>query len=358
MTDKDGKKRAGTRFPFLRLALPAALLLLAAGRPVFSRDASTAAAAARGDGLVIGIREFLSDLPAMIAAADGLYALEGAKVRTVIRPQGKDNETMLLDGSLDLALVGGHIGPNLFSKTDKDSPFVILASLGGGGRRWRLMAGARSGISSLEGLKEKRIGVWPSSYGYHLLARHLAAKGIRHSIVRIPMDPEKAVKALQAGEADAILAWEPIPALLEDRKLAREIFTLEGFGAGVPVYLAARKESVRKNPEAVAGILRALDRAAAFIRKSPDEAARRGAASLHTAARILKKALRYHEFRLGLTCAQRGALADAAGLAAEYNKGEAVERGAVEFDTAPLREFLRKRGKGPAVPFEETCPSK
>lgn len=332
------------------------LTLLPAVRPAFPQ--AQEAATARRDGIVIGIREFLSDLPAMIAAADGLYALDGTKVRTVIRKQGRDNKPMLLDGTLDLAVVGGHIGHEIFAGGGKDS-FVIIACLGGGGRRWRVMASDRSGISSLEGLKDKKLGVWPSSYGYHLLDRLLAARGIRYSSTRVPMDPEQAVEALKSGKADALLAWEPIPSMLEDRKLAHEIFTLEGLGAGVPVYLAARKTVVKNDPEGIAGVLRTLDRATAFIRANPEIAVKRAAATLRLPPRVLKKALRFHEFRLGLTCAQREALAEAASLAGGRKNGKAAAAPAIEFDTEPLRAFLQKRAAGsPAITLEEKCPAK
>lgn len=329
--------------------------LAAARQPAFPQGPA-AAPAKKPVELVIGIREFLSDLPAMIAAADGLYEREGVNVRTLIKPQGKDNEPLMLDGTLDLAVVGSHIGLNVLSKAGKDNPFVILACLGGGGRRWRLMASERSGISSLEGLQNKRLGIWPSSYGYHLLERHLAGKGIRYSPVRIPMKPELAVEFLEKGKVDALLAWEPIPALLEDRKLAHEIFNLEGMGAGVPVYLAARKDVVRKNPAGVALVLRTLYRATTFVRENPEQAVRRAAATLRLPPRVLKKALRNHQFRFGLTCRQRRSLAEAARLFGEMKHNKVPADVPIEFDTEPLRTFLEKRGPGPAAPFEENCP--
>lgn len=335
------------------LALPALLAIPAFCQPAPDRGPAPAGAKAE---LVIGVREFLSDLPAMIAAADGLYALEGAKVRTVIKKQGKDNKPLLLDGTLDLALVGGHIGHEIFS-SDKDS-FVILASIGGGGRRWRVMAAEGSGISSLEGLKDKKIGLWPSSYGSDLLVRLLTRRGIRYSSVRVPMDPEQAIGTLKSGKVQALLAWEPIPSMLEDRKLAHEIFTLDGLGAGVPVYLAARKSVVKNDPEGIAGVLRTLDRAIALIRNNPEQAVRRAAATLRLPPRVLKKALRNHEFGLGLTCAQRDALAEAARLS-EGNKGakdKARPGRAIEFYPEPLRAFLQKRAGETTVLLEENCP--
>lgn len=228
---------------FSATAVLPALALLTAGRAAFSQEAIPAPPKAKTE-LVIGVREFLSDVPAMIADADGLYAREGASVRTIVSPQGRDNGRLIHDGALDLAILGNHIGIEALSQAPKDDPLVVLACLGGGGGRWRVMASARSGISSLEGLQGKKLGAWPRSYGYHLLERSLREKGIQPVLVKVPMDPELAAASVEKGDVDAILAWEPIPALLEERKAAREIFNLEGMGEGIPVYLVARRKSV------------------------------------------------------------------------------------------------------------------
>lgn len=341
--------------PVLLRSAAAVLLLAAAWQPASSLGPAGPPAREKGE-LVIGIREFLSDLPAMIADADGLYALEGVKVRTVMQPQGKDIGPMLLDGTADLAILGNHIGVDVLAKARQTDPLVVLACLGGGGRRWRLMASEGSGVSGLEGLRGKRLGIWPSSYGYHLLELILRGKKIAPVTVKVPMDPALAVEAVRKERLDAILAWEPVPAMLEEKKLAREIFNLEGLGDGVPVYLVARRGFAAGNPGAVVKVLRALDRATSFVVDEPDKAAMRAAGRLRVPAGTLKKALANHEFRLGLTCRQRSALAEANRVfrARKHNKVPAELT--VEFDTAPLREFLRTRKAGPAVQFEEKCP--
>jgi NitT/TauT family transport system substrate-binding protein len=314
-------------------AVPLALALAAAG-PAFGGEP---APPRERPGLRLGIRAFLSDVPAMLADRRGYFAREGASVETILSPQGRDSGRLLASGSLDLAVLGNHIGPEALSRAPQDDPLVVLACLGGGGERWRVMSSS-SGPASLEELRGKRLGAWPSSYGYRLLDRLLREKGIRPELVRVPMAPDAAAAALEKGEVDALLAWEPIPSLLEDRMRAREIFNLSGLGEGVPVYLVARKSAVRGSPAETAGVLRALARATADVNEHPDRAAEAAAPLLDVPAPVLRKALAKSEFRLSLTCRQRKALEEAAGGAR------------IEFDARPLRAAL---GAGGAV--EEGC---
>ena len=336
--------------------MPLALALGAAAAPAASQGQAPASAREKKDGLVIGIREYLSDVPAMIADRDGLYAREGVKVRTILSREGKDNGRLLRDRTVDAAILGNHIGLEALAQAPKDDPLVVIACLGGGGGRWRLMASTRSGIGSLEDLRKRRLGAWPRSYGYHLLEEELRKRGIEPELVRVPMEPELAAAALEKGDVDALFAWEPIPTMLEEKKLAREVFTLEGRGEGVPVYLAARRSVVRGEPELIAGLLRALDRATAFVNADPDEAARRVSPLLRLPAPVLAKALRRNAYGLGLTCRQRQSLRDVIRVFRERGLNDVPAGLAIEFDPAPLKAFLRARGPGSAAALEETCP--
>jgi ABC-type nitrate/sulfonate/bicarbonate transport system substrate-binding protein len=301
--------------------------------------------------LAVGAREFLSDLPALLAGQDGWYAREGVKVVTRVNPQGRDSGPLLLDGTLDLAVLGDHWTAEALSAAAPNDPLVVLACLGGGGGRWRLMASARSGIASLEGLHGRTLGAWPRSYGYRLLDRLLREKGIRPRLVKIPMDSELAAAALEKGEADALLAWEPVPSLLEDRSAAREIFTLDGMGGGVPVYLLARKDAVRRRRPEIVAALRALARASAFVREQPDKAAASAAVRWRLPARVLAAALRREEFSVGLTCAQRAALKDALQTFRAESADKASGPARVEFDPEPVRLALGES----AAPPEHAC---
>jgi ABC-type nitrate/sulfonate/bicarbonate transport system substrate-binding protein len=313
-----------------------------------------AAAPAMAKQITIGVREFLSDVPEVVADSAGYYSAEGLDVRTVVGRQGRDAAAMLLDGTVDAAVVGGHMGVDLSGKAAKDDPFVVAACLGGGGRRWRVMAADGSGISSLEGLRGRKIGAWPSSYGWHLLERVLKAKKIPVRMVKVPMDPGSAVEAFSSEKLDAVLAWEPVPAMLEEKKLAHGVFDLDGLGSGVPVYLVVRKSFAEGRAAELTALLRALARAAAYTRENPGKAAAMAAGAMRTAPELIAASLGRHEFGLGLTCGQRAALADALRVFREGKRNKVPAGTAVGFAPEALKAALAGL-PGEKITVDENC---
>ena len=220
------------------------------------------------------IRQFLSDGPAMIADELGYYAEEGLNVRTIIVEKGEYAAPIFLSGVAQLAILGNKW--SLLSQLrDINNDTEIIADLGGGGGRWRVMARKDSGITTLQDLDGKKFGSWRDSYGYTRFRSYLAEKDI--SITSIPlrgMYPEKVAQTLAEGNVDAVLVWEPIPSLIEENNVGYQIFTMEEIGNEMSIYLHAQKDFAQNNPGAVQIIFKALERAQRFIRDNPEEAAR------------------------------------------------------------------------------------
>jgi len=219
------------------------------------------------------IREFLSDGPAMVADELSYYAQEGLGVRTVIVEKGEYASPFFLSGRAQFAILGNKW--SLLSQlTDTEGKAEIIADLGGGGKRWRVMAGASSGISALEDLEGKRVASWHDSYGFAKFRSYLKEKHI--SIIPVPlpgMSPDAAVATLVSGNADALLVWEPIPSLIEESSIGYEVFRMEEIGDEMSVYLHAQADFTKEHPAETQAILRALARAGRFIRDNPLEAA-------------------------------------------------------------------------------------
>ena len=122
------------------------------------------------------IREFLSDGPAMIADKLGYYADEGLNVHTIIVERGRYAAPLLLSGEAQLAILGNKWSV-LAQLQDTERETEIIADLGGGGRRWRVMARKDSGISTLTDLNDKKVGSWLDSYGYTKFSSFMKEKG-------------------------------------------------------------------------------------------------------------------------------------------------------------------------------------
>ena len=219
------------------------------------------------------IREFLSDGPAMIADKLGYYADEGLNVHTIIVERGRYAAPLLLSGEAQLAILGNKWSV-LAQLQDTERETEIIADLGGGGRRWRVMARKDSGISTLTDLNDKKVGSWLDSYGYTKFSSFMKEKGINFTPVQLGgMSPEIALNAMKGSIVDAVLVWEPIPSLIEEDNVGYEIFTLEEIGKEMTIYLHARRDFFKKNPELVQKIFKALKRGQQFIKDNPHEAA-------------------------------------------------------------------------------------
>jgi len=219
------------------------------------------------------IREFLSDGPAMIADELGYYAIEGLNVRTVIVEKGEYAAPFFLSGKAQFAILGNKWSV-LSQLKDTENDGEIIADLGGGGRRWKVMARESSGIATLADLNGKRVGSWHDSYGFMRFRSYLKEKNI--SIIPVAlhgMAPETAMAALKQGNVDAVLAWEPIPSLIAENDAGYEIFTMEEIGNEMSVYLHAQRDFVQEHPGATRTIFKVLGRAQEFIRDNPEAAA-------------------------------------------------------------------------------------
>jgi ABC-type nitrate/sulfonate/bicarbonate transport system substrate-binding protein len=230
--------------------------------------------------ITIAIREFLSDAPAMIADKLGYYADEGLNVKTIVEEKGKYIAPRLLSGEAQFAILGDKWSV-LAQLEDVHAETEIIADLGGGGGRWKIMARNESGIHSLEDLEGKRLGSWLTSYGFAKLHLYLKEKNIRVVPVQLRgeedgngMWAQTALESFQDGSIDAAFVWEPFPSLIEEYGLGREIFSFEDMGQEMSVYLHARADFLEQNPNAPQKIFAALERANTFISNNPEEAAR------------------------------------------------------------------------------------
>jgi len=219
------------------------------------------------------IREFLSDGPAMIADELGYYKQEGLNVRTVIVEKGEYGAPFFLSGKAQFAIFGNKW--SLLSQlADAEGKAEIIADLGGGGRRWRVMVRTNSTIASLEDLEGTKVASWHDSYGFAKFRSYLEEKHISITPVPLPgMSPEAAIATLIAGNADALFVWEPIPSLIEESAIGRHVFGMGEMGEEMSVYLHAQRDFAKDHPAETQAILRVLARAGDFIRDNPEEAA-------------------------------------------------------------------------------------
>src|SRR5207244_1837738 len=99
------------------------------------------------------------------------------------------------------------------------------------------------------------------------IVRQLAQAGIpRDSVVYLDMPPPEAKAAFESGQVEAWAIWPPF---VEQEVIAGNAKILQGVTTAVQVPMTVRGKFAQEHPEAVKGLIAALDRAREWIVKNP-----------------------------------------------------------------------------------------
>lgn len=138
-----------------------------------------------------------------VADAQGLWAKHGLTAETKVFTNGPLQVTALGAGDLDF----GYIGPGaVWLPASGKAKIVALNSLGNADR-----VIAQPGITSLDQLRGKKIGVPEGTSGDMILTLALQRAGLSNDDVkRVPMEAATIVSAFAAGQIDAAGIWYPL----------------------------------------------------------------------------------------------------------------------------------------------------
>ncbi|MCH5277702.1 MAG: ABC transporter substrate-binding protein [Desulfovibrionaceae bacterium] len=138
------------------------------------------------------------------------------------------------------------------------------------------IVGAKDGVTDIPGLKGKIVAGPKGTVLHQILVAALAREGMSiHDVQFIQMDIPKAFAALESGRADAaLLAANMVVNALS----AGGTVIASAEGLAVPKLAVAASESfIDQYPDRLAAVLRAHDKAAAWIAEHHDEAIAMGA---------------------------------------------------------------------------------
>ncbi len=155
-----------------------------------------------------------------------------------------------------------------------------------------------SGVTKIEDLAGKRVGLAIGGTGDEYLAVLLKKKGVaRDKVTFLNVPPGNTVSTLQGGSVDAVAVWEPFGSLVE-AKVPDAVLVARG-GGHVSYYInmAIVTELIDKSPDVVERYVIGVAEAVQYTRKNLDEAAdiaTRWAPGLEAA--VARKALRHMTF--------------------------------------------------------------
>jgi len=285
----------------LPILFAAALAFAATGR-------ATAGGRAEQPTVRFAYQDRIADAVSVIAVEKGFFAKEGLEVKPMMFTSGPACTEAVVLGSADMGTMGDTTAVISVAR----APVTIIASHGGGEHRHRIIVKADSPIRSPGDLMGKRVAVSKGTSTYGGFLAWAQAKKLDLSKVQITdMKPEDMGTALLSGAVDAAVASEPTPSVMEE-KGGRQLATLGGLGNNYPILLVARNDFLREHPEVATRFVRAMDRAAEFVRSHPEETAQIMAAKTGLSPTATAKAMKLHYYRVQLDKQTRASLQEIA----------------------------------------------
>lgn len=223
------------------------------------------------DGLRLAVSKSPHSLPVFVALELGFFAEEGVDLQVVDCVGGPSCMRELLEGRADLATASEMTAA--FSAFDR-SDYAIVSTIATSSSNLKLVANAQAGaLATPRDWAGKRIGTSIGSAGHYFVELHLLAINVDpRGLTIVDLAPAKAVEALQSGHVDVIAAWEPFGYMAAKapgatgRVLPRASAYVQTFN------LVAARRLFGARDEALARLLRAVERGVQFIQDRPEEA--------------------------------------------------------------------------------------
>jgi NitT/TauT family transport system substrate-binding protein len=274
-----------------RIAVVCAVALLAA-------LPSRAAAAEK---LRLGyLRSDLHHLAAWVAIEKGYFRDEGLDVEVAgIFNAGAEEMSAFASKSIDVGYLG--MAPSTAGVANHAASVKAEALANAEGSA--IVVRADSPARTVKDLAGKTVAIpGYASVQDFLLRRALDAAGLDQKAVQIiVVKPPEMLAALETGQIDAFIAWEPHATKAVTKGIGRVLLPSSAIWKGHPCCVVAFEGTVaQERPAAVQAFLRAHARATAFIGASPEEAVRIGVQYTGMDERTVRTALGNIAYRTGL----------------------------------------------------------
>jgi len=250
----------------------------------------------------------LNAAPMFVANAQGLFEKAGVNVVNQPFALGRDALKSVLDGKADLAVVAD--APVMLA-TLAGADVVILTGISSSPRAMSIVARVDRGIHREEDLAGKSVAITPGTNLPYFLDSVLQTKRIpTDAVKRVPLNTAEIISAIQKGEVDAAVVFEPFLAKLHaDMGDKLKTFYAEQLFSSRFV-LVGKAGYVDSHPQEVQRVLRALLATAASIAADPVAARHIVGAALKVDDALMVKMFDPEDFDVSLKQAQLLALED------------------------------------------------
>ncbi|MCK8823714.1 ABC transporter substrate-binding protein [Fuchsiella alkaliacetigena] len=288
------------------------------------------------DTVTLGYQTALSHTAAIVAVNQDFFAEEGLNIDAKLFSSGPDVNEAVAAGSVDFGTMGD---TPVIMATAGGLPVKVLAGIGGGAERQRLMVRKDSDIESVQDLVGKEVGVRRGTSAHGGFYRLLENEGLADDEISVvDIRPEDMPDSLATEQVDAVLIWEPTPTVIEGEGIGRQIANLVGTGNEYLSFALVNQAFAEQNEEQVLQFMRALDRAVDFIEENPEKTAQIVAEVTGLSEDLAASAVDNHYFRLELDAEIKASLEDTAEFLYENGDISTIP----DFDAALDKSYLDK----------------
>lgn len=222
--------------------------------------------------LKIAVLPIIDTLPMYVAQQEGLFEKRGVKVEFVPVASAPERDQLIAAGGAD-GTINETLAVMLFNKENIQMQVVryALRPTEGSGHFF-ILASAKSGISSVEGLKGVEIGVSQGTVIEYVTERLLQADGFTSDEIKtiaVPKIPDR-MALLASGELQAGVMPDPLASLVVSQGgvVVADDSSHPEYGFSV---ISFRKDTIDKNPDAIKAFLAAIEESTALVNAEPQK---------------------------------------------------------------------------------------
>lgn len=220
--------------------------------------------------LKFAVLPILDSLPMYVALQEGMFEKYNLDVELIPVSSGPERDQLIAASQID-GMINEVLTTILNNRNNKNVVIVRFARAATADTPlFSIIASAQSGITSVDQLKGRKIGISEGTVIAYLTDRMLQAEGLSEEeivTVAVPRIPDR-VTLLSNGELEAGTMPEPVASLL-----ALQGATVVLADNKYPEYshstIAFRNDYVEENPEAVKAFLAAIEEAVTAINADP-----------------------------------------------------------------------------------------
>jgi NitT/TauT family transport system substrate-binding protein len=229
----------------------------------------TSTSAGPPEKITIAYPQTVYAIPFWIAITKGFFSAEGLEITAHPHEFGKSALKSVLEGKADLAISGD---TTVMFAIVAGNQLSVIAVIITAKKNEAIVARKDLGVKTPLDLNGKRIGVVFGSTGHFFLESFLSIQGIdRKNVTCIDMGVTEMRDALTKGQIDAVAIWNPVTKKLEKELGSNGVVFYDDSIYSDNVCVSGFQEFIKKHPETIKKVLKALIRADVFIKENPDE---------------------------------------------------------------------------------------